>query len=317
MKVCFVVNPAAGFGGFRKLVLNAIAHLTELGCTIKRVETSGPGEATILTQKAVDEGFEVVVAVGGDGTINEVCNGLVNTEVALAVLPAGTANVYAADVGIPIWWPLNPEAVNSAAEIVVTGQRRQIDVGRLTLENGTSRYFFMWCGIGLDAAISKARQASPTQVKRLSYVSWFVSSLMVIFDFMGTPATIKTDEGTVHRRILLAVASNGQLYGRVWRMAPEAKMDDGLLDIGLMVGHGWRETIKHGLGLTFRPHIKDPNFHLSRTSRLSLSAKHPLPVHVDGETIGTTPIEIEIVPHALKVIVPKNAPKRLFIDEVM
>ncbi len=313
MKVCFIVNPAAGFGGFRKLVLNAIAHLTELGCTIKRIETTAPSDATQFAKQAVADGFEAVVAVGGDGTINEVCNGLVHTEVALGVLPAGTANAYAADMGIPIWWPLNPEAVNNAAEIVVTGQQRRVDLGHLKLANGTSRYFLMWSGIGLDAAISKARQDTPPQMRRLSYVSWLISGAMVIFDFMGTPATLTTDEGTVHKRILVAVASNGQLYGGVWRMAPEAKMDDGLLDIGVMVGHGWPETIKHGLGLTLRQHVKDPNFQLTRTRRLSISAKRPLHVHVDGETIGTTPIEIEVAPRALKVIIPQNAPARLFV----
>ncbi len=310
MKVCFIINPLAGFGGFQKLVVKAAEQLSKSGCQVKRVETKRQGEATDLARQAAGEAFDVAIAVGGDGTINEICNGLVGTETALGVLPAGTANVYAAEVGIPIWSPLKPDAVAEATEIILTGQRRRIDLGRLHLPDGRSRYFLMWCGIGLDAAISQARQ--PSLARHLSYASWIVAGTLVTFDFMGTRATIVTDTTILKARILMAVASNGQLYGRIWRMAPQAKMDDGLLDVAIMSGHGWPSTIKHIVGLTLKQHIKDPDFHLYRTTRLSLSAKEPLPVHVDAETVGTTPVEIEVAPLALKVVVPRNAPGRLF-----
>jgi YegS/Rv2252/BmrU family lipid kinase len=310
MRVCFIVNPAAGSGGFQKLVVEAASHLNKLGCTVERVETQAKGDAIQLARQAAAEGFEVAVAVGGDGTINEVCNGLAGTETALGVLPAGTANVYAADVGIPIWWPLNPGAVNSAAEIIVNGQCRRIDLGRLHLNDGTERYFLMWCGIGLDAAISQA--IKPGDTRRLGYAAWVLSGFMVAIDFMGTRATIVTDEGLERRRVLLAIVSNGQLYGRIWRVAPEAKLNDGFLDAAIMTGHGWPSTVKHLAGLTLRRHIQDPDVYMRRTTRLSLSAKYPLPVHVDAEPVGTTPVEIEVVPLALKIIVPQNVPDRLF-----
>lgn len=315
MKVAFIVNPKSGFSGFRKEVGKAVALLAELGCTVKRLETTQAGDGTLLARQVVDEGFEVAVAVGGDGTINEVVNGLAGTETALAVLPAGTGNVYAADMKIPIANPLNPSAVNLAAEIIVTGQQRQIDLGKLTLADGHSRYFLMWCGIGLDAAISQAKKSNIIANRSIGYASWFISSLLVTFDFRGIPATIETDDGIIEERIIVAVASNGQLYGRIWRMAPEAKMDDGLLDVGVMVGHQWWETLRHGVALSLGRHIKNPKFHLHHTKHLSLATKHPMPVHVDAETIGTTPIEVEIVPAALRIIVPQNVPQRLFIQQ--
>ena len=110
----------------------------------------------------------------------------------------------------------------------------------------------------------------------------------------------------------MAVVSNGQLYGRLWRLSPKAKMDDGMLDVGVMIGHRWPSTVRHVIGLTLKQHVKDPKFHLYRTRHLSLNARETLPVHVDAEAIGTTPIDIEIVPAALDVIVPHNAPQRLF-----
>ncbi len=311
MKICLVVNPNSGPNAFKKQLRNAQDQLLKLGCELKRVDTKAAGDAMRLAQQAAQDGFEIVVAVGGDGTLNEVCNGLVDTEAVLGVLPAGTANVFAADVHIPIWTPLKPDAVMKAAKLIVNGHRRRIDLGRLRLEDGTTRYFLMWCGIGLDAAITQAKKSTGS-VRSLGYASWVISGLIVTYDFMGTPATITTDDGVMDERVLMAVVSNGQLYGRVWRMAPEAKMDDGLLDVAVMAGHRWPSTLKHMVGLTFKKHIQDPDFHLHRTTSLSFSAKHPLPVHVDAETIGTTPVEIDIVPQALTVIVPKDAPKRLF-----
>ncbi len=310
MRVCFIVNPAAGTGGFQKLVREAAVYLGQLDCQVELVETQSKGHATTLAQQAAADGFEVAVAVGGDGTVNEVCNGLVGTNTALGVLPAGTANVYAADVGIPIWWPLNPRAVNNAAKIIVTGQRRRIDLGRLKLPDDTIRYFLMWCGIGLDAAISQALK--PGETRRLGMAAWVISGLMVAVDFMGTRATLITDQGLVRERVLMAVVSNGQLYGRIWRMAPEAKMDDGLLDVAVMTGHSWPATAKHLAGLTLRQHIKDPNVHLLQTTSISLIARDPLPVHVDAEPVGFTPIEIEVAPQSLSIIIPLDAPKQLF-----
>ena len=314
MRIQVIINPVAGFGGFQKLVRKAIIHLREQRHEVTVVETKGPGDATFLAQRAADDHFDRVVAVGGDGTINEVCNGLAGSEATLGVLPAGTANVYAADMRIPIWWPLKPDAVFKAADILVNGQQRQIDLGRVHLPDGSSRYFLMWCGIGLDAAISQGRRTRTEGKRSLGYAAWIVSGVVTTMDFMGTPATLKTDEVTIQDRLILAVVSNGQLYGRFWRMAPKAKMDDGLLDVGVLTGHGWPTTMRHVVGLTIRQHVKDPNFNLYRTAKLTLSAKEPLPVHVDAETIGTTPVDIEVVPNALNVVVPHKARKRLFAE---
>ncbi|MBN1220725.1 MAG: diacylglycerol kinase family lipid kinase [Anaerolineae bacterium] len=316
MKICFIINPnAGGVGGiFQKEVGKAADQLAHEGCAVRRLETKAKGHATTLARQAAADGFDIAVAVGGDGTVNEVCNGLAGTDTAMAVLPAGTANVYAADLGIPIWSLLKPEAVAEGVAIITTGRRRRIDLGCARRADGASRYFLMWCGIGLDAAITHARH-STSQVRELNFASWAVASVMVAFDFMGTRATLVTDNATVKKRVLMAVVSNGQLYGRLWRMAPEAKMDDGLLDVAVMTGHHWPSTIKHLVGLTLRQHVKDPDFHLYRTTRLFLTAKEALPVHVDAEPFGATPVEIEVVPAALEVIVPHHAPARLFVSQ--
>ena len=311
MKIFLVVNPNAGPGAFKKQLRNAQDHLLKSGAELKREDTKAKGEATQLARQAAEDGYDIVDAVGGDGTLNEVCNGLVGTDTALGVLPAGTANVFAADVKIPIWSPLKPDAVLKGAKIIATGQHHKIDLGRVTLGDGTTRHFLMWCGIGLDAAITQSKQSSSSS-RSLNYASWVVSGVMVTYDFMGTPSTITIDAGEMKERVLMAVASNGQLYGRVWRLAPEAKMDDGLLDLAVMTGHRWPSTLKHFVGITFKKNVEDPNFNVYRTTHLTLTAKYPLPVHVDAEIIGTTPVDIDVVPGALTVIIPQDAPARLF-----
>lgn len=311
MKILLIINPNAGPNSFRKQVDRARQYLADQGCQVRCAQTTHRGHATDLARRAVEDGFDTVVAVGGDGTINEVCNGLAGSNTALAVLPAGTANVYAAEMGIPIWHPLNSEAVIKGAEVIAKGWSRQIDLGHLRLATGTSRYFLMWCGIGLDAAITE-KKGSPTKSRPLNFAAWIVSGLLITYDFMGTPATLTTDNEEIHERVIMAVVSNAQLYGRIWRLAPRAKMDDGLLDVGVLTGHRWPSTAKHILGLTLHRHIEDPSFHLYRTTKLSLTARYELPVHVDAETIGLTPVEIETAPRALRVIIPHNAPARLF-----
>lgn len=313
MKILLIVNPNAGPNTFRKQVDRARRYLSEQGCQVSYTETAYKGHATELARQAAEDGFDTAVAVGGDGTINEVCNGLVGSNTALGVLPAGTANVYAAEMGIPIWHPLNPEAVIKGADVIAKGKSHRLDLGHLRLATGTSRYFLMWCGIGLDAAITE-KKSSPTKSRPLNFAAWIVSGLLITYDFMGTPATLTTDNQEIHERVIMAVVSNGQLYGRIWRLAPRAKMDDGLLDVGVLTGHGWPSTAKHILGLTLHRHVEDPSFHLYRTAKLSLTAKYELPVHVDAETVGLTPVEIDTAPRALRVIIPQNAPTRLFVE---
>lgn len=311
MKACFVLNPLAGRHDFNREVDRAGQHLAGLGWEVCRYETRKPGDATALSRQAAAEGCDVVVAVGGDGTINEVVNGIVGTETALGVLPAGTGNVFASDVLIPVYGPFHMDAVRRAAEIIDRGRRRRVDLGLVRLSNGVERYFLMWAGIGLDAAITG--EVTNEDKRRLGKIAFAITGVMVALEFMGTPATLTMDGGQQKKRILMALASNGQLYGGMWRLAPEAKLDDGLLDVAVLEGYGLPSTVRHVVGVTLGRHVRDPEYHLYRTRRLTIETKEPMPIHVDAEPIGTTPVEIEIVPQALTVVVPANAPERLFV----
>ena len=312
MKACLILNPAAGPRDFHQQLDQAAEHLRAHGWEVESLHTAQRGDATRLAHQAADAGYDVAVAVGGDGTVNEVVNGLAGSPTALGVIPAGTANVYAADVGIPAWNPLHPNAVHDAAEIVHAGQRRQIDLGRVQLGDGRQRYFLMWCGVGLDAAISQEIHTEDT--RRLGPAAWVITAAMVAVNFMGTPGTVTVGARSRRGRVLWAVTSNGQLYGLLWRIAPDAKLDDGLLDLAVFEGYGVLSTVRHFAGLTLRRHALDPSFYLYRGRSMTIKTRKPLPVHVDAEPIGTTPVRIEVAPRCLNVVLPTHLPSHLFAE---
>jgi diacylglycerol kinase (ATP) len=313
MNACAIINPAAGPRDFHRQITKAVEYLGAHGWEVELLKTAEKGDGTHLARQAADAGYDVAIAVGGDGTINEVVNGLVGSDTALAIIPAGTANVYAVDVGIPIWSPLRPNAVRVAAEIIHTGQRRTIDLGKVQLANGWQRYFFMWCGVGLDAAITREVRSEDT--RRLGMAAWVLAGVMVAFNFMGTRGNIIVDNQKGRKRVLWAVVSNGQLYGRLWRIAHEAKMDDGILDMTVFEGHGVLSTARHLAGLTLGQYARDPTVHFYRGSSFTIETRKPLPIHVDAEPVGMTPVKICVVPHSLKVILPPKLPAHLFLKE--
>jgi YegS/Rv2252/BmrU family lipid kinase len=271
-----------------------------------------------LAREAAHRGDDVAIAVGGDGTLNEVMNGLVGSETALGILPAGTANVFAAELHIPIPAPLLPNTLKKAAECLVSGRTRRIDVGKAIFSNGKMRYFLLWAGVGIDAAISQAveteRHLHPYR-RALGMLAWLFAGLAVMWDFRGKRMHIKLDHKVINRRVISTTINNSQLFARFWRLAPEAKLDDGLLDIVVMEGYDTRSSIKHALLVTFGRHTQDPEDHIYRTRRISLETKEPMPVHLDAEVAGYTPVRIEVVPQTLKIILPHNAPQHLFADQ--
>ncbi len=312
MKVCLIRNPVAGSRDFHRQLDQAVEHLRARGWEVKRLKTAEKGDAIRLARQAADEGYDVAVAVGGDGTINEVVNGLVGSNTALGVIPAGTSNVYAVDIGIPIWNPLRPNAVRIAAEIIHAGHRRRIDLGRVQLADGRQRHFLMWCGVGFDAAITQEVRTEDT--RRLGMAAWVIAGVMVALNFMGTRANVIVGDQGGHKRVLWAVASNGQLYGRLWRITPDAKMDDGMLDLAVFEGYGVLSTVRHLAGLTLGRYARDPTVHLYRGRSFAIETRRPLPVHVDAEPVGTTPVQINVVPHSLIVVLPPKLPAHLFVE---
>jgi diacylglycerol kinase (ATP) len=317
VKAFIIFNPHAGTRDVQIQIQEAGTYLQTQGWHITWCQTSYAGHATQFAREAAEQGEDVAIAAGGDGTINEVMNGLIESKTALGILPAGTGNVFATEMHIPIPGPLAHHALKKAAETLITGQTRRVDVARATFGDGVKRHFLLWAGVGLDAEISQAFETDKNHYpgwRTLGMIAWLLSSLFVLREFRGKRMSITVDQGVIDRRMILTTVSNSQLYGRFWRLSPEAKLDDGLLDVTAMEGYGWRSSIKLATLAMLGRHTKDPEVHIYRTKYIKIETKEPIPVHLDAENVGHTPIEIKVVPRALKVILPKNAPHYLFLN---
>ncbi|MFQ6059557.1 MAG: diacylglycerol/lipid kinase family protein, partial [Anaerolineae bacterium] len=309
MKAQLILNPTAGYREALRDLQQAIEYLEGQGWQLALRETRGRGDATTYAQEAVAAGCQAVVVVGGDGTISEAVNGLAGSDVALGVLPMGTGNVWAAEIGLlPTPTPLHRPDLLASARALTEGQIRRVDVGR-----ADGRYFLLWAGVGIDARVTQEVETEPQAMKRrLGPWAYAIAGLTIAWSFVGTRATLILDGQEVHHRVILILISNAQLYAGMMRVATEARLDDGFLDVCCFKGHGFLTTLRHLTSVVTRHHLRDPQVEYYRARRITIHTSKPLPIQADGDPIGATPMAFEVVPKALKVIVPPNVPRGLF-----
>jgi diacylglycerol kinase (ATP) len=309
MRSMLIVNPRSGPWDVRRELPAVQIHLEEHGWTSTLHQTERAGEATQLATQARDEELDAVFVVGGDGTINEVINGLAESPVALGVLPGGTGNVWAKELGLPTRSPRHLLPLLDAARALVPGSTRRIDLGKA---NG--RYFLQWAGLGLDADVTYAMEPRTRQQRRLGTLTYIVAGVTAAANLVGTRARIWIDDERVYRRSILIVISNSQLYGGKVRIATDARLDDGLLDVNVFAGTGFASAIRTVLGVVTGLHVRDPRHSFYRGSVIRVEADQPMAIHVDGEPFDTTPLECTVVPRALSVMVPEHTRPELFAD---
>lgn len=319
MKTAVICNPAAGRHACTEETEQIAHFLQSQGCQVFAVDvTHGPTDATTYARRAVVSGCDAVFVAGGDGTIAEAVDGLVGSETALAVLPAGSGNVFARQLNLPVPGGIHPRPLLDSARLLLAGQVRRVDVGRVTPlgRKGPARHFLCWCGVGFDAEVNRKVAADPERKRRLGPIATATTSFLTLRDFAGTSATVRIDGRRVSRRMVMLVASNIQLYGIFMRMAQDAIIDDGLLDVLCFQGATPARTLLHALRVLFNRHISDPEVDIFRAQRVEVVTYRPLPVHVDGDTIGLTPVAMEILPKSLNVLTPAGAPAGLFLNGI-
>lgn len=309
MRSKLIVNPRSGPWDVRRELPVILNHLEEHGWRTTLHTTTRAGEATQLARQARDEGLDAVFVAGGDGTINEVINGLAESPVALGVLPAGTGNVWAKELGLPTRSPRHLLPLVDAVRALVPGASRCIDLGKA---NG--RYFLQWAGLGLDAEVTYAMEPRTRSQRRLGTLTYIVAGVAAAAQLVGTRARIWIDDERIYRRSILIVISNSQLYGGKVRIATDARLDDGLLDVSVFAGTGFASAIRTVLGVVTGLHVHDPRHSVYRGAVIRVEAEKPMPVHVDGEPFGTTPFECQVVPRALTVLIPEHTRRQLFAD---
>jgi len=330
MQAELIYNPSGGQVVIRHELENVVAFLNRYGWSVTLRETSKPLEATELARHAVNRGARVVIAAGGDGTVNEVANGLVNTDVALGVLPVGTTNAWALQMGIPALNPMLPgtQAVKliaaleeriarplpanyyrkvllDATRVLVEGDTVAVDMGELS-----GRHFLMWAGMGFDAAIA---QSIPLKEKKaLGSWAYVLPTIESAYRYSGTDVCLNLDGKVVNVSTPLIVVSNIQLYGGVMAIGAKACVNDARLDVCIFKGGGFFTFVQQAAKVLAHKHLQDPNVEYYQCREIVVESARSLPVHVDGEPFTTTPVVIHTVPSSLKVIVPKIVPASLF-----
>jgi len=310
MKCMLIYNPVAGQHDLSRELDQVVEYLTVQGWEVTVRRTHGAGDATIFAREGVATGCDVVVAVGGDGTLGEVANGLAFTKVKMGVLPMGTGNVWAHMLDLPMWTPLEPSALLKAAQILVEGREHVIDLGK-----AGERYFVLWSGIGFDADVAKGVEPHREIRRNLGNLTYYVAILSMGLGLRGTRATIAIDGKAMRERIIMVLVTNVQFYGGAVRLAPQAQLDDGLLDVYVFKGDSMIDVVAHVLMVILGKHSSNPNLEIYRAKEVSIRASKRLAYQLDGDPAGFSPVTITVVPRALHVIVPLEAPPSLFADE--
>jgi diacylglycerol kinase (ATP) len=295
-----IYNPMAGLRDRRQEVQRAVHYLTERGWSVDWCETRAGGEATYLAREAVRDGAHAVVVAGGDGTINEAINGLAGSDVALGVLPAGRVNVWALEIGIPLG-----RGLIGAAKILAEGKTRRIDLGQ-----AGDRLYILAAGAGFDAQIAKLADAD----QRLGKFSLVSASLRTLASHQGTWTRVVLDGEAIEDDILWIVLGNLQRYAGVLRIATQARLDDGLLDVVLFRGRSVPASLPAWPYILSQGRWGRSQVDYYQVREAEVQADEPMPVHVDAEFLGHTPLTFRAVPQALRVLVPAELPPRLFAD---
>ncbi len=291
-KTAIILNPAARGDKARDLGAE-IASLAAGSATL--LHTSGRGEARALAARMVEEGFEQIVAAGGDGTINEIVNALAGADVALGLLPTGTMNVFATELGLS-------RNLRECWEVIRAGAEREID---LPLANGHA--FVQLAGVGFDA--QAVQETSAGFKKTFGPLSYLISAAQIAARqpprlLLQSHAPQAASEGS------FVLIGNGRLYGGPFTVFPDARIDDGLLDVLVFKNLGYLDIARYLHGIAFGTHVRLRDVEYFRTAHLSITSDGPLPipVEVDGEVIGPLPVEFRFHPKRLRVLVPKKKP---------
>ena len=281
-EILVILNPAAR----SERAKSAWRRIEKLpNCTVRT--TTGPGDALEVAAQAVRDGFKTIVAAGGDGTVNEVVNGLVGSDVSLGILPVGTMNVFAAELGLP-------GDLEEAWAIIQAGRTRRVDLLR-----ANQQYFVQLAGVGLDAQVVQA--TSWEAKKNFGPLSYLISAAQIAAQ--KPPKLFVEADGEVREGSFVLIG-NGRYYGGPVAFFKEARIDDGKLDVLIFKNLAYLDIARYVTNVFMGKHTQLHDVEYFQTKKAVVRSEDEVPVEVDGEVVATLPVTFRVSSRKLRVVVP-------------
>jgi YegS/Rv2252/BmrU family lipid kinase len=295
MRALLILNPTAGGGrveATEKAIRRAFSHQS-VRCKIALTRKIGDG--THIAREAAGEGWDAIIAGGGDGTVNEVANGLAGAGVPMGILPLGTVNVLARELKIPM-------DADGAVGVIANGRVKYLDLG---CANG--RYFTLMAGLGFDAEVVASIVQPLKDIMGAS--AYVLTAVETLARYRPTDVVLEMPGNHVHRcQAYLVVVANSSDYGYRLKVTPHASPDDGLLDVIVFERPRTDRIgfVRQILEVFIRRHIYHKAVRYFKVTSVSVRSDPSIHVQLDGDPFGITPVDITIVPRALPVIVPNS-----------
>lgn len=289
-----IYNPSSGREEMKKKLPDILQRLERGGLETSTHATIGEGDATLAAAEAVERGFDIVIAAGGDGTLYEVINGLAEKEhrPALGILPLGTTNDFARALSIPRNW-------EAACDLIIRQHTRLIDVGK-----ANQRYFINIAGGG---SLTELTYEVPSKLKTMiGQLAYYIKGIEKLPRLRPIEMHVKTDEMEVHEQVMMFLVTNSNSVGGFEKLAPEASLDDGLLDVFILKKCNLAEFIRIVTLALRGEHLNDPHIIHTSTRKIEITSPDYVQVNLDGELGGTLPCTISVLPSHLNIIVDES-----------
>jgi YegS/Rv2252/BmrU family lipid kinase len=291
--IAAILNPASGAGKTAKLIPKITELLKGSGRPHELHITSRAGEAPDVAKRFAESGAAVVLAVGGDGTINEVANGLIAAggSVPIGLVPSGHGSDFVRTTG-------TPKQVEAAFSAAISGRSRQVDAAKAVFDNGDSRHFVNFGGTGFDAVVARFASGSKLPGSTLPYV---LSVFRALAKYQNVRVKVTTESETIMEKAVFVSIANARYLGGGMLLAPMADLHDGYLDLAIIGDFGKFELVRQIPSVFRGKHTNHPKFRHIRAKSVRIECETPVEVQLDGELCGTVPVTVTAVPGALRV----------------
>ncbi|CAK4865855.1 unnamed protein product [Aphanomyces euteiches] len=278
----------------KKKLPDILQRLERGGLETSTHATIGEGDATLAAADAVERGFDVIIAAGGDGTLNEVVNGMAEKahRPLLGIMPLGTTNDFARALSIPRRW-------EAACDIIIGQFARPIDVGKVN-----QRYFINIAGGG---SMTELTYEVPSKMKTMiGQLAYYMKGLEKLPRLRPIEVYIKSPEMDLHEQVMLFIIANSNSVGGFEKLAPEASLDDGLFDVFILKKCNLVEFIRVATAALRGEHINDPNMIYFKTNSIQVTSPDYVQINLDGEFGGTLPCMFSMLPSHINIIVDQT-----------